>query len=119
MVSTTSEVRCRFPLVAAWHNDGQKHSVGRGIPYGRWKGHVFYSGLRPPLRTTLPHLSVSSAISLPKSAGEPGIGAPPMAASFAFMPPSAIAALISLLSLSTISAGVFLGAAKPYHWLAS
>jgi hypothetical protein len=31
------------------------------------------------------------------------------------MPGSAIAALISLLSLSTISAGVFFGAAKPYQ----
>ena len=41
------------------------------------------------------------------------------AASRAFMPGSAIAALISLLSLSTISAGVLAGAARPYHWLVS
>ncbi len=53
------------------------------------------------------------------SAGEPGSGSPPMAARRAFMPGSAIPALISLLSLSTISAGVFLGAHMPYHWLVS
>ena len=31
-----------------------------------------HSGLMPANLTTLPHFSVSSAMSLPKSAGEPG-----------------------------------------------
>src|SRR6266852_5019249 len=75
-----------------------------------------YSGLMPAARTTLPHFSVSSEISLPNSAGDPPSGSPPMAANRAFIPASAIAALISLLSLSTISTGVFLGAPMPYHW---
>src|SRR5712671_5930615 len=78
-----------------------------------------YSGLMPAARTTLPHFSVSSEISLPNSAGGPPSGSPPMAANRAFIPGSAIAALISLLSLSTISAGVFAGAPRPYHWVVS
>ena len=68
---------------------------------------------------TLPHFSVSSAMSLPKSAGEPGITAPPSSASRAFIFGSARPALTSLLSFSTISADVFLGAPMPYHALAS
>ena len=35
------------------------------------------------------------------------------------MPGSAMAALISLLSLPMISAGVLCGAHMPYHWLVS
>ena len=93
--------------------------TGRMIDEVRLKALRPYSGLIPPARTTLPHFSVSSAMSLPKSDGEPGIVSPPMSASRAFISGSAIAALISLLSLSTISAGVFFGAPKPYHWLAS
>jgi hypothetical protein len=67
----------------------------------------------------LAHFSVSSAISLPNSAGVPGSGSPPIAARRAFIPGSAIAALISLLSLPTISAGVLAGAPRPYHWVVS
>ena len=52
-----------------------------------------------------PHFSVSSVISLPKSAGEPPRIEPPRSASFAFTLESMSAALISRLSLSTISAG--------------
>ena len=62
---------------------------------------------------TLAHFSVSSAMSLPKSAGEPASTVPPRSASRALILGSARAALISLLSLSTISAGVFLGAPMP------
>src|SRR5258708_4673804 len=80
---------------------------------------IAYSGLMPAARTTLAHFPVSSAISLPNSPAEPGSGSPPMAAKRAFIPGSARAALISLLSLSTISAGVFAGAPLPYHWLVS
>src|SRR5262249_32708003 len=77
------------------------------------------SALMPVNFTTLPHFSVSSAISLPKSAGEPASTVPPRSASRVFMLGSARPALISLLSLLTISAGVAFGAPTPYHVLAS
>ena len=73
----------------------------------------------PENLTTLPHFSISSATSFPKSAGEPGITVPPKSASRAFILGSAKPALISLLSFWTISFGVFLGAATPYQALAS
>jgi hypothetical protein len=50
---------------------------------------------------------------------EPGSTVPPKSASRAFILGSARPALISLLSLSTISAGVFLGAPTPHQLLAS
>ena len=74
-----------------------------------------HSGLMSANLTTLPHFSVSSAMSLPKSAGEPASTVPPRSASRAFILGSARPALISLLSLSTISAGVFFGAPMPNH----
>src|SRR5262245_10792549 len=74
-----------------------------------------YSGLILAARITLPHFSVSSAINLPKSAGESASTSPPSSASRALSLGSARPALISLLSFSTISAGVFLGAPTPYH----
>src|SRR5439155_19488261 len=80
---------------------------------------VGYIGLMPANLTTLAHFSVSSAMSLPKSAGEPTSGVPPKSASLAFILGSARPALISLLSMSMISTGVPLGAPMPYHWLAS
>jgi hypothetical protein len=46
-------------------------------------------------RMTLPHFSVSSAISLPKAAGEPGSAVVPKSARRAFILGSARAALIS------------------------
>src|SRR4051794_32723596 len=61
-----------------------------------------HSGLMLAARITCPHFSVSAAISLPKSAGVPKIAVPPKSASRAFILRSARAALISLLSLSTI-----------------
>src|SRR5262249_10374179 len=67
------------------------------------------SALMPTDLITLAHFSVSSAMSLPKSAGETTSGVTPKTASRAFILGSARPALISLLSLSTISAGVFLG----------
>jgi hypothetical protein len=69
-----------------------------------------HSGLMLAARITLPHFSVSSAMSLAKSAGESASTSPPRSASRALILGSARPALISLLSLSTISAGVFLGA---------
>src|SRR5262247_959493 len=78
-----------------------------------------HSGLMLRARMTLPHFSVSSAMSLPKSGGESASTSPPRSASRVFMLGSARPALISLLSFSTISAGVAFGAPTPYHWLAS
>src|SRR5262249_28577532 len=59
------------------------------------------SGLMPADFTTLAHFSVSSAMSLPKSAGESASTSPPSSASRAFMLASPRPALISLLSFST------------------
>ena len=82
-------------------------------------GNAVHPGLMPANLTTLPHFSVSSAMSLANSAGELESTVPPRSASRAFILGSARPALISLLSLSTISAGVLLGAPTPYHALAS
>src|SRR5262249_46447995 len=84
-----------------------------------WNVATDHSGLIPTNLITLPHFSVSATIRFPKSAGEPARTAPPRSANRAFILGSARAALISVLSLATISAGVFLGAPMPYHWLAS
>src|SRR5262249_57295958 len=78
-----------------------------------------HSGLSPVNFTTLPHFSVSSAMSRPNAEGEPASGSPPISANFAVIMGSLSAALISRLSLSMTSTGVFFGAAMPYHWLAS
>src|SRR6186997_329696 len=77
------------------------------------------SGFAPENLTTLAHFSVSSAMSLPKSAGEPGSAVLPMLARRAFTLGSTRPALISLFSLSIISAGVPSGAPMPLHVLAS
>jgi hypothetical protein len=50
-------------------------------PYGIFEWGAAQAALRPANLTTLPHFSVSSAISLPKSAGIPGSGVPPRSAS--------------------------------------
>src|SRR5262249_56422912 len=84
-----------------------------------WNLRPHQSALAPENLTTLPHFSVSSAMSFPKSAGELKSGVPPRSASLAFILGSARAALISLLSLSTISVGVFFGAPIPTHPVAS
>src|SRR5712692_4119437 len=90
-----------------------------GVDHGDLPGAAGQSGLAPENLTTLPHFSVSSAMSFPKSAGEPGSIVPPKSASRAFISGSARATLISMLSLAMISEGVFLGAPTPYHVLAS
>jgi hypothetical protein len=74
---------------------------------------ALHSALMLAARITLPHFSLSSAISLPKLAGVPGSTVPPKSASRAFIVGSARPALISLLSVSMILAGVFLGAPRP------
>ncbi len=78
-----------------------------------------YSGLMFAARISLPHFSVSSEMSFPNSSGESTSTMPPKSASCAFILGLARATLISLLSLSTISVGVFLGTPTPYHPLAS
>ena len=70
-------------------------------------------------RITLPHFSVSSAMSLPKSAGDPGSALTPSSANRALILGSARPALISLFSFSTISAGVFFGVPTPVQKLDS
>src|SRR5262249_22778354 len=77
-----------------------------------WPSSV-YSGLILAAWITLPHFSVSSAISLPKSAGEPVSTVPPKSASRGLILGSVRAALVSWLSLSTMAAGVALGAPPP------
>src|SRR5260370_30428733 len=62
---------------------------------------------------TLPHFAVSSATSLPKSAGDPALMRNPRSSYFALISGRARDALISLLSTSTIPAGIFLGPAMP------
>src|SRR3984893_19258263 len=91
----------------------------RNGKYGISTAGEAHSALMLPARITLLHLSVSSAMSLPKSAGEPASAVPPKSARCALILGSARAALISLLSLSMISAGVFLGTARPVTKLAS
>src|SRR5262245_12061197 len=77
------------------------------------------SGLMLAVRITLAHFSVSPTMSLPNSAGEPAITWLPISARRAFIIESARPALIVLLSKSTISTGVFLGATRPCQELAS
>src|SRR5215469_4273898 len=83
------------------------------------RGQPRQSALIPAARITLPHFAVSAAMNSPKSAGEPTSGVPPRSASRSLILGSARPALISLLSLSTISTGVFLGAPRPDQLLAS
>src|SRR5262249_41278000 len=63
-----------------------------------------YSALMLAARITLPHFSVSSAISFPNSAGDNASTVPPKVASLALIFGSASAALISLLSFSMLRA---------------
>src|SRR5262249_25967381 len=71
--------------------------------------------LAPENSITFAHFAVSSAMIFAKSAGEPMIGGPPNSANRIWIVVSANAVLISRLSLSTIAAGVLLGAHKPFH----
>src|SRR5262245_20393281 len=78
-----------------------------------------HSGFIPAALRTLPHFSVSSAMNFPKPAGESAHIVAPNSAYRALILGSARPALISLLSLSMMSAGVFLGTAIPNQPLAS
>src|SRR5262245_56128209 len=79
-----------------------------------------YSALMFAVRMTLAHFSVSLARHFPNSAGELGGSTnPPRSTRRSLMAEPEIAKLISLLSRSTTAAGVFFGAPKPSHELAS
>src|SRR5215472_999082 len=72
-----------------------------------------HSGLMLAARITLPHFSVSAAMKFANSAGELANTGEPKSAIRAPIFGSARATLIFLLSLSTISVGVFLGVPTP------
>src|SRR6516225_9967094 len=103
---------------------GGKADISRTFQSGHWPRQsrvtggteyltAHYSGLMLAARITSAHFSISSAINLPKSVGEPASTVPPRSAIRAFILGSARAALISLLSVSMILAGVLLGAPMP------
>src|SRR5262249_30466378 len=131
---STHAGRPKLRITSALENDSTTTStvceaVSRGRPHENgFRGTGFMedlpglpdqSALTPANFTTLPHFSVSSAMSLPKSLGEPVSAMPPRSASRAFILGSATPASISLLSLSMISTGVLLGAPTPNQPLAS
>src|SRR5262249_30779686 len=84
-----------------------------------WNVRLNQSALDPENLITLAHFSVSAAMNLAKSEDEPGNTAAPRSANRPFNLESTRPALISLLSLSTISADVSLGAPMPCSALAS
>src|SRR5262245_3800257 len=106
-----------FWLSQCWKAQEHDSRNGRYGIFGRDRAD--HSGFMPANLITLAHFSVSSAMSFPKSAGEPGSTVPPRSARRALILGSSRAALTSLLSLSTILAGVFLGTPTPYHVVAS
>src|SRR5262249_6377283 len=83
------------------------------------RGRADHSDLMPANLITFPHFSVSAAMKFVNSAGELANTADPKSEIRALIFGSARATLISLLSLSTISAGVAFGAPTPIHPLAS
>src|SRR5262249_60293335 len=87
--------------------------------YGISDRNCCHCGLMLAATITLPHFLVSSEMSLPKSAGEPGSTVAPRLASRAWKLVSARLALTCVFNLLMISAGVFLGAPMPYQLLAS
>src|SRR5262249_53016736 len=103
--------RPRDALGRAFSRNGTLWNMGSGLPH--------QSALMFAARITLPHFSVSSAMSLLKSAGEPASTVLPRSASCALIFASASVVLISLLSLSMISVGVLLGEPMPCQPLAS
>src|SRR5580700_337511 len=116
--------RHQRPAVRNRLGHGERQGIPRRAARGlsraagnRWIG--IYSGLRFANLTTLPHFSISVAMNFWKSAGEPVITMAPKSASLPLSAGSASAALVSRLSLSTISAGVPAGAPMPAHDTAS
>jgi hypothetical protein len=110
--SITSPSNCEQ---RGWHLDAERL---RSLQIERHLDAV-YSGLMFAALTTLPHFSVSPAMDFTKSVLVIGMGKPPRSAMRDFILGSARAAFISLLSLSMIFGGVFLGAPMPYQLAAS
>src|SRR5215467_10217591 len=86
---------------------------------GRMPARASHSALMLAARITLAHFSVSSAMSLLKSEGEPTNAVPPSSTSRDLILGSTRPALTSLLSRPMISVGVFLGAPIATNALAS
>src|SRR5262249_33201209 len=108
---------CHDCALAPWHQTAAfqllvSHELQLSLQWFAARGYGISTADRPQsalmLRAwmTLPHFSVSSAMSLPKSACGPASNMPPISASRALNLASTRPALISLLSFSTISAGV-------------
>src|SRR5262249_11472860 len=113
-VSIAQSVTKQADIGSAWLKDPPRGRASDIRGTGRYGiSECGHSALIPTDLITLAHFSVSSTMSLPRSAGEPASAVPPRSASRALMLGSAKAALTSFLSLSAISAGVFLGAPKP------
>src|SRR5262249_27393584 len=75
----------------------------------------YCSALMWAARITLPHFSVSVAMSLPKSAGEPRSTVPPRSINRDLILGSSKVELMLLLSILKISSEVPFGAPTPYH----
>src|SRR5262249_41621661 len=108
----------RLAPAARWRNRRQRSFMVRREAMeflGTWP----HSGLMLAPRITLPHFSVSSAMSLTKSEGEPGITVPPKSAILALILGSARPALISLLSVLMTCEEVLRGAPIPVNALDS
>ena len=79
-VFSLQQTASSFDQVA--HTDGHQPFAERDVMECRCPSD--HSGLTLADSTTLPHFSVSSAITFPKSAGVPGNGVPPRSARRAF-----------------------------------
>src|SRR5262245_5830188 len=122
-MSSASPLHLNEPTsIAATFAAGSANS-GHGPPFRtavmEHREGIAYIGLMLAATITLPHFLVSSEMSLPKSAGEPGSTVPPRLASRALNFGSAMLILTSLFSLSMSSTGVLFGAPMPNHALAS
>src|SRR5882757_651485 len=116
-MDTTGPRQSATWLVVRRHPLPSEEIVCGGVSFPSWS--TYPSGFAPENLTTLPHRSVSSARNLLKSLGEPAITAPPRPANRVIIRGAERPALISLLSVSMISSGVFVGTPNPYHELAS
>src|SRR6267142_5808684 len=116
----TSSRPTQRPEISAPFRRGefQQMYAARGRLYNHFRSWT-HAGLMLAARIAFAHFSVSSAMNLPKPAGDSANTVPPKSAIRAFSLGSARPALISLLSLSMTPTGVPLGAPTPYHALTS
>ena len=82
-------------ITVTGNGEQQLRYVEAEFPYRKFGLSSDYTGLMLATRITLPHFLISSAMSLPKSAGEPPIAVPPMLANRSFTLGSARTALVS------------------------